>query len=873
MNFTTFPVSTTNIFPIANSSTGGQLATEFNLRSRESVATDPAVKYFIGPSFAHSMDDYSVSCQLDSLGQAISTSVLQISPGKAVVNGHYVESLVPMIVDMNQANLDLRTLDQPVLKGQLTVGIRVNYSTVPTMAGSLLIENSNDMFDGVQLVILPKDGEVGEKFTLPEDSPDDPYKVNAHLKLADFTFINGVIANIVQNTKKVEYLDAIRIGNIDSIVSDEYATKPNLNAKNLYVMSGDGNWCSAEDSLIVWDSDPSGHLTDGTLPPTHIGVAHFEYDSVSGKTSLVLPHKQIDGMQNTSGQPQYFADVSADLPLADYSRGIGGTVDNNFIRSIKSIESQVNSLYTIRAGSLRQYLSDLDDRADLPPIGSGWSAGDYVLVGIDNTFDSGTDRSPSTMYVVLPGLVTAYSTSATETQPAGTQVGMTSLTETGWASTDKSTLFDLTNSEYRGVPTSDYFLVNVYADDSDTITHRYYLVVTSSGGLEYAGVAPGTEPVWITGRIPLASESAIGGFYNVPESATGYGYVYRDENGFLRILDWNLLITGVLAYQLGDDVTVPSSLTADEMQLYLEDYVNNRVAFRTDTFDSADNPYVVNVNCTIPAESEGSQVIVIRNIDSRFGTSVYLHLVGSGLTSNTTIMIDNCEKIRLDLSGLSGSPIVSLTNCGLYYDPNVIDQLSVISGMKLWYEKFDADDLDLTVDGMTIELMGAPDRISTEDYWSADTPNDNHFSYALSSLTLGNDGKAIKFGLLVTDDMTANVSLGTYVHTAQFVLPQTFGLPYPRTAMTNKLKVSGNFITAYPTPSSNPDSYIIKNTSFTALTQEYNMDESIGYTSGTISFCTTASQVATVSGISGYPSIDGWESGKFHVFYGGKVGQ
>ena len=44
MNFKRFSVGTTNIFPIANSTAGGQLLTEYNLRSRESVNTNQSVK-------------------------------------------------------------------------------------------------------------------------------------------------------------------------------------------------------------------------------------------------------------------------------------------------------------------------------------------------------------------------------------------------------------------------------------------------------------------------------------------------------------------------------------------------------------------------------------------------------------------------------------------------------------------------------------------------------------------------------------------------------------------------------------------------------------------------------------------------------------
>ena len=34
---------------------------EFNIRSMDSVATDPNIQYFTGPSYTHSMNDFEVS--------------------------------------------------------------------------------------------------------------------------------------------------------------------------------------------------------------------------------------------------------------------------------------------------------------------------------------------------------------------------------------------------------------------------------------------------------------------------------------------------------------------------------------------------------------------------------------------------------------------------------------------------------------------------------------------------------------------------------------------------------------------------------------------------------------------------------------------
>ena len=82
MHFITFPVATTNIFPLSNSKYGGQLGTEYNLKAREMVATNPDVKYAIGPSFIHSMDDFKVKLLEDS-------DVPEYDPTKTYDKGDY----------------------------------------------------------------------------------------------------------------------------------------------------------------------------------------------------------------------------------------------------------------------------------------------------------------------------------------------------------------------------------------------------------------------------------------------------------------------------------------------------------------------------------------------------------------------------------------------------------------------------------------------------------------------------------------------------------------------------------------------------------------------------------------------------------------
>ena len=300
MHFITFPVATTNIFPLSNSKQGGQLVTEYNLKSRESVATNPDVKYTVGPSFIHSLDDFKVKLLEDSdveeydatktydkgdyctyenntyicitktagidefIGNGstvmfvltqtvdsvnsvtigglavtdysvdtshnaivfttapaidadivvdyeiglpllhnipfdsahwsqtvISTSIIQVDPGRAVINGHYVETLAPMTIDLQLANAELKQKSQEQLYGNLSIGIKAYFSTETTMAGAMLVENTENMYLGIQLVI-----EKTANFKTPNDCPSlsERDSVTADIKLADFTYVNGNVS-------------------------------------------------------------------------------------------------------------------------------------------------------------------------------------------------------------------------------------------------------------------------------------------------------------------------------------------------------------------------------------------------------------------------------------------------------------------------------------------------------------------------------------------------------------------------------------------------------------------------------------------------------------------------------------------------------
>lgn len=1110
MNIIAFPVSSTNIFPIANSVTGGQLLTEFNMRSRESVATDSEVKYMIGPSYTHAMEDFEVTAQVDASGAVINNSVIQIAPGRAVVNGHFVESLAPILIDMTEANYRLNKDGLPVLTGELSIGFRIMYSTKKTIAGSMLSENEDDYFEGVHVVILPKD-----EFKLPKDVPGDESKVTAHLLLATFSYINGRLSNISQNSDKIKLYPADRISNIENIVADGFLSANGLDPTKVYVLSGAGSsgdknlptWQNASNSLVQWEAHSElADLPEGSdWRDYRSREASFIYDSLSDNVKLVLPHLQnaFYNIQDEYGRSKYYRDIELPIPNADFDTGRGGVVTSDYTRRIKVIDDKINNLYHMPGGCLRKFIEMLNDRDELPPlpvyddnptvydleafnyninnlqskianlqsdianfknsvnsqiqdtanqiinekivnvsssltslsseftafqssvnsqvssldnrvtilegkddssdsleprihalesrmndvdssiaqlssevtrlgdeyssISSGlsslqllvsdiesrfqsavssykdellaslnervssvksellsavearmsrlaekfklsdaWKPGDYVLVGQDRTVDTVSDgRSPSTMYVILPGYIASVSDGGTTSTVldtssptyeedlayykrivpssfySGSLIAEYDVSETDYDSVNKDNLSQYIKfTSYRGSNGKDYFVIRSYKSDDagvQTIRSKFFTPVSSATEMSWS------EPIYITGGVPVATETAVGGFLNVPSDQYGNGYVYRDDNGYLRLLDYDLLATGVLAYQLGEDFTSPAGSTYEDIQANLDDYVNSRVAFpnvrqisnKSGTGEDAD---IIVVTLNLPA-SEEKVNLLIANIDSRFGTSVHLKLVGDA-NENTTITIQNCERIRITTQ-LTGNPTIYLYNSCLYYDAETINRLTHIEGLSLWYKRYSSTDPNILVDGMTVEIDDIPSPSNVEDYWSEIQYSDNTYKYALKSITLSSEGNIIRCGLLVTDDIThEDTDDGKYLFSSKFKLPQGYGLTYPTKSLTKPLKVTGSFVTMYLPGGSDPQ-YVVKDTNFTALTNTYDgtSDDSSTIT-GSIAFYTQVSHVKRMDGnivpTSGTTTdetyvqvMDAWASGKYHVFYGG----
>lgn len=1013
MDFIRFPATTTNIFPAANSKLGSQLLTEFNLRSRESIATPSSVRYWIGPSYTHSQRDFTVRVQTDELGVAVSSTALEITDGRALVNGHYIESLTNVVIDIAEANRQLVSEGKDPLKGHLAVGLRAFYSTEQTLAASMRVENSQDMWPGIQIVILPL-GKIAEGyFVLPTDSPENEELVTAHLKLADFYYVNGGIRSIVQNEEKVQAFEALRVSDFDTLLEKHYVRKDGLNPKKLYVMAGksaDGSklsgsptWCDSTDSLFIWQkaSKLSTSNSETDLDQAEFGVMysdgsfvantlHDETKASDETIALELPHKTVDGgMWSTSGKQEYYNPRILQLPKADFSTGTPGTVSSSYTNAIKAISERLNNFYHLPAGKQRAYIaelnyrslddSDIESSTDtdmhvLPTLNrNNWAVGDYVLVGVDNTVSDSTSGSqaPSTIYVVIPpqvsevtlldssprydksdvpigfngaeilkvvqaysgndddsydtaletisneynfldqdsynnyfGISTTY-TDSTVTPLRGTytQIAKTSTYAIGeFNSTNNPTppiLLEGENKKDQYYDYQDYItleITNVPTVVNDTTVLKswyFYFAVTNV----VANTETYSDPILLTGTIPYATEDTIGGFLNVPETQLDAGYVYRDETGCLRLLDYSLLRSGVLAYQLGQDYDFGSGLSIDEIQNELDEYVNERVAFPTEDQKSAannagrsENEIMITITLS-QSDSVGS--LNIHNIDSRWGTFVHLYITGDA-DSNTTINISNVEKLRVTLASTASEldvasgqgPVINIYNCCLYYDSSLIeyikecprdtttnddnkpiydDEFTGFSDITLWYESYEDTDPDFLINGMTISEINSPIIPEDKDFWSESVVNDYHYYYGLQSLTFDNELNLIGFGLYMRNDSTENIKIGKAISVAKFTLPQGNNLSYPEASLTKQMKVDGSFITAYATTS--VDGYIMIRTYFTALTQSSE-------DTGTISFMSDSELVEDFVAIddleSGVP-IDGWESQSYHVFTGHAV--
>ncbi len=938
MHFITFPVASTNIFPLVNSKQGGQYVTEYNLKSRDMVATNPSVKYAVGPSFIHSLEDFEVKVLEDSdIPEYSATqrydkgdycrynnnsyicieritvpepfnpnhwekttiaalhSIIQVNPGRAVINGHFIESLSPVTIDLNATNAELIRQSQEPLYGNLSIGFRTYFSTDVTMSGSMLIENTDNMYLGIQLVI-----EKSANFKTPNDVPTNQNAVTADLKLADFTYVNGTVSpsSIKMNPEATRYIPSDRISDFDNILNDKYVTSANLIDRMFYTFSGSSGWCDSTDNLMIWDADSAHRQT--TEAPV-VPQADF-YTDLNGNVHFIIPHKQQDAViLNDNNERLYYADRDIPLPTANYATGSSGIVNAAYTEKIKEVASVLNTYKQFTNGKQITYWDTLTvdstgaTTPEFPRDLSSLDVGDYILVREDYTVASadGTSSGPSTMYFVLPGgVVTVSSVNMTTEKPLGIRLGVPQVWYQGEHNepttsipNDDDLLDMFAYTSYRG-RTNDYFEIEWhYLDELDNPEHstpkHFYYPVTSVGPKTWSAA------ILLTGGIPLAGTSQIGGFFNVSNSAdyTDAGYVYLDNTGHLRLMDYGLLRSGTLAYQLGDDYRVPANSTITYIQEYLDENVNARIAFKTNATLTS-TPTMLNVYITLTAGDEG--VINLYNIDSRFGTGIYLHISADDTTadySNIIINISDCQKIRIDNSITSwvSGPMINLFRTCLYYDAGIINyirtcdinnQRSVLfsaytnftgfDDLTLWYSRFTTSDPDLIINGMEISQPDVSMTTEEINFWSESVPGDNHYYNALRSITLSGSGSLIACSLYVSNGSTRTIN--TTQHTiigGKYKLPQSNNLNYPLACVDHPLKVTGVFTTAYL---DNTESHwITTETSFTALTGIYNSATGMG--DGSIAFNSKTDLIDTT--YTNVDTIGGWEPGSYHIFYGG----
>lgn len=894
-----FPIASTNVFPMANSVNGGQLATEFNLRSRESVATDKEISYMVGPTYVHSPDDFKVSLMagsaIEETRYPTSTSVLIIGKGRALINGHYVETLSDIQIDLPAAI----AASGERISGTLVIGVRMLYSDIilsgSTMlsseyAGSLEAEDTDtQMYKGIQIVILPE-----SEFKLPIDSPDDESAVTAHLKLATFKYVNGAVNNnsLVQTpfSENGTTISADRIKQLDEFISGKYisidglqpnkiytfAGKPIINDDNQVVTTGESTWTDSTDSIMVWDKDYT-LMNPSTDPRPYKSVdnAQFIWNDAECRLDLVVPHKQIAGgiidTENPSSIRYKFYPRVIPLPTADFSTGSCGVVDTQYRNAILSKFNEMDLRYLPKENSKQiAYVSQLNDdptdsAAKLPSIQTDaygrwlWRPYDYVYVGQDFTQVAASDtfRAPATLYMII--VSGAVFSPFTPSEPAvdarllGYMNKEFDAYETyhSYASgvqiqQDASTFLQ-SISCYDAWPGDVVVAVLTHPDENDPSQ----IVVDTWYGTVSVVNEGYSDPIWVTNMIGLATEDAVGGFINVSDSDQGSGYVYRDPEGHLRVVDYERLISGTLAYQLGHDLSL-TNLTIDALQTQLDEYVSDRVAFPDNTqyvtaAASAQpiDPSIINITIEIPDDSQAQtlQQLYISNIDSRFGSSVYLHITGSS-AGNTILYIKNCQRLRIDQS-IPENLSIQLSNCELYYDPIVIDRIrsirvvdgvystmSSIDGLSLWYEidKTQYADVEearnaaqVVVDGMTIYQKNVPIEGVDISSFGVNNTNDNLFTLGLNSITLDTYGDVVGCGIAIRNNSTVNVHDGRSAVVSSFNLPMSRCLAYPLTHMTKPISINGQFSLCYPDSSGTvaDGTHYVENVSFTLTTKAY----------------------------------------------------
>lgn len=654
------------------------------------------------------------------------------------------------------------------------------------------------------------------------------------------------------------------------------------------------------------------------------------YAGIHGGLPVATLDSLIDSLNNNLNQCSTNLSESITTVNAINQSSIVLADQANVIRNeLNAVKSALNSV-TLTVQDIEDTFEEtinmmvqreLDKQAVFTTL--SWSPGDYVLVGSDHTQGVTSNGTyPSTMYMVKLGQILAIKyvdvlertfdptseTYVTErdaflhtvVKPLSGGVELARLVfedDTRGTSEDPDfpaqpdvSVFANNNIDvttYEGAPNVDYFVVYTINRATDTAEYwKAYYYTPSKVSLDYEYTIP---PLLVSGGVPLATESVVGGFLSVDAnnmSNRGKGYVYRDEDGNLRILDYELLVLGIQATQYGQDRSEGAGLSLTALQTELDEYVNDRICYPNDNQiknaeDNGVDPHILHLYLTLPSDTEGG-ILTIHDIGSRYNSYLYVHIMGSA-TSNTKLIFENCEKLRID-SNVEGSPQIVLKNVNLYYDANVLDLpymyedpstgatlMTGIENLSLWYEKESGTDPDLQVDGMTVTLVGNIETVDSFDPWKEHTSIDSHYFYALRSITFASDGSIINVGMIVGDSSTiiGHDDTGTSLYRNTFSLPQNTGLQYPSTKMTHLIKVTGTFVSCYYSYSEN--AYMVKQTDFSAMTQKYSVLLRSNEAQGSIAFCTNAQYVNHITGVAETETVDVWDLNKPHIFYGGSI--
>lgn len=615
-----FTPQNSNIFPMANSTQGGQLVTEYNLKSRESVTSDLSIPYS-GHSFCKTINDFELSG---------SGSVLTIGVGSAVIDGHYVELL-------SATNIDVSDLELP--DGTIYIGLRINYinednfDITNVRTGAIQPELTQDdqlVYPGVSVVFSDS------LFDISTVSTRSAVVYDLYLGSAQVVSGSFVGTNTNTSDSKIQCLDASRISGLSSTATQSDDTA-GASEKLYYVYNGKTGWCDASTNLINWGPvrDVNENIVSYIRHP-QIATGDSPYDTANAGTgfvniddeiSLRVSHKTIDSPDESTPvwKDNYFK-----LPTADYFNDTAGVVNSEYTSIIKSINRRLSDLQLFGTGHCLGIIDSISDVSELPGPPEDSSAGDYIVVLRDTSPSaysqySGTSEYLTTVYMLQGHIATRLSLTnvadASMTYPyvsnkllspgeftfgnySGGKPDVTNIyaipkgmriaqiTDIQEAFADYSLQYDAQLSSLFNTywdpngPTplhgslTDYVVFR-YTDNTTNVISYYYAIVAELS----AATPTWSSPIVVNGQAVLATTASIGGFYNTEQGTTyNAGYVGLDDSGRLRLWDYNLLAQGTLAYQLCESNRSPivigaSGMSAEDIQADLTDSVNERIMF------------------------------------------------------------------------------------------------------------------------------------------------------------------------------------------------------------------------------------------------------------------------------------------------------